>query len=927
MPKPIVVFLTENSAASALVRAHARNHPRTVWFGNPWAPDAIDLTADALSRTGLTRGMTTVRDKFPEQFINTLAASACDDAITAWVVQAGADSCYPAGAGRIPGAHYVRTSPDPSATHALHVPHSRFIQPRATYHLLEEIAASQLTHIAAMNGSTETHLHAPWLEVHTFGRIGNYFHLDTTVHVSSDTPVELEIVLPGCPTAIRPESSFVRKQTTGPRRILHLFWVNDGASIVISDHTPALAMCASASAFSPRPFPIHHLTESSTDDLSHLLDDFGARDAWLDRMSLESISLAPISRRFDYLALALEKSKATPTTEQLASLIARHDSSFSIFQLPSLLNEEDPRDRLEQFIDGLPIPDIDFDTLINATRLLVRHDLPAACRLALRVILSRPPVRGNILAALQPCLPLDSRWWSLSLGQNEQLGDEQIADALNCAGTSASDQGHFELAELCLQAARRIDPTAQSTAWNLGLLLAARSRTAEALEAFHSIRRHYATQSLSTRWPTRGHSAWPATPWPADGHTLPDGVTSWPRISIITPSYNQGRFIEETILSVLHQNYPNLQYIVIDANSTDETHAVLERYRDRIDHLVIEPDDGQTQAINKGFRLADGEIIAWLNSDDMYGPGTLHQIALHWLRSGADVLAGICAEHRDHTFQVINKPAATNRDFNTAQLARIFPYWFSGMYFFQPEVFFTKTLLDRVGPLDESLHYAMDYDLWMRFAKAGAQLEVVDWPCAFFRLHDAQKTTQSIACIAEQCAIRNRHHPLETREERKHQIERQLAALRARKTPVIALLGPHFESETQQAAEAGSALIVATAADDPALAAADAVIVLIGSRRQEIPLLRQLRATRPDRLVIGWFLDHDRDPHANHEAALLVDIILPTSAQTGDYLRNDSALMGSPMPFPQNLKLKECLAMILSSHPGKDAPACNLSDL
>ncbi|RYD47773.1 MAG: glycosyltransferase, partial [Verrucomicrobiaceae bacterium] len=150
-------------------------------------------------------------------------------------------------------------------------------------------------------------------------------------------------------------------------------------------------------------------------------------------------------------------------------------------------------------------------------------------------------------------------------------------------------------------------------------------------ELFKKVGRHYPNTSLSTRWPLVKLQPWPALPVDVRGFSLPEGVTAWPRITVITPSYNQGCFIEETLQSVLNQGYPNLQYIVVDGNSTDETREVLERYRDRLDHLIIESDNGQTEAINKGLRLADGELVAWLNSDDMYAPGTLHIAALKWL--------------------------------------------------------------------------------------------------------------------------------------------------------------------------------------------------------------------------------------------------------------------------------------------------------
>jgi len=149
--------------------------------------------------------------------------------------------------------------------------------------------------------------------------------------------------------------------------------------------------------------------------------------------------------------------------------------------------------------------------------------------------------------------------------------------------------------------------------------------------------------------PRSGYASWPyqvPTPYFAIPSGLPDG-RPWPRISIVTPSFNQGRFIEESILSVLGQGYPNLEYIVIDGGSTDETSAVLERYRDQLDHVVSEKDDGQSHAINKGMAIASGEILTWLNSDDMLAPGALFAMAIAFATSRAEIVAGIAEIYRD----------------------------------------------------------------------------------------------------------------------------------------------------------------------------------------------------------------------------------------------------------------------------------------
>jgi GT2 family glycosyltransferase len=220
----------------------------------------------------------------------------------------------------------------------------------------------------------------------------------------------------------------------------------------------------------------------------------------------------------------------------------------------------------------------------------------------------------------------------------------------------------------------------------------------------------------------------------------------WPRVSIITPSYNQAAFIEATILSVLDQNYPNLEFIIVDGGSTDGSVDIIERYRHRLAAVVIEPDEGQSDAINKGFAMATGEVMNWLCSDDLLEPGALFNIARAYMRDRPDLIAGGCARigmSRDEEFfrhhtAVLLGPSAP---LDPLDILKFMQSWQTGPYFFQPEVFFSRRIwLASGGFVKRHLFYVMDYDLWLRMAFAGASIRHVPAMIGCSRVHDQQKT-------------------------------------------------------------------------------------------------------------------------------------------------------------------------------------------
>ena len=232
------------------------------------------------------------------------------------------------------------------------------------------------------------------------------------------------------------------------------------------------------------------------------------------------------------------------------------------------------------------------------------------------------------------------------------------------------------------------------------------------------------------------------------GQTLvtPAEAAMWPKISVVTVSYNQAEFLERCLTSVLDQGYPNLEYIVIDAVSKDGSQDILRRYEPRLDKLVIEKDKGQSDGLNKGFNLATGEILTWINSDDALAPGALKRAAVAFAMSGADVVTGGCERIDEHdAVMKRHHPALPMLQKMPLGLAHQYVWqssWEQGDYFFQPEVLFTAEIWRRSGGcLKLHLYWAMDWELWIRMALAGASVFHVPVTLGQSREHANQKTT------------------------------------------------------------------------------------------------------------------------------------------------------------------------------------------
>ena len=223
----------------------------------------------------------------------------------------------------------------------------------------------------------------------------------------------------------------------------------------------------------------------------------------------------------------------------------------------------------------------------------------------------------------------------------------------------------------------------------------------------------------------------------------------YPRISIVTPSYNQGAFIEETIQSVLDQNYPNLEYIIMDGGSTDNTLDVIRKYERHLAFWASEKDHGAADAIAKGLARTTGSIMAYLNSDDIYVPGALKSAAERLTGSNVDVVYGN-AQWIDGKGAVIGERRQT--PFSALG------YLYGGFDLQQPTTFWKREIFQKVGGMDPSFYFAFDSDLFFRFIRDGARFSHIPRLMAAYRIHPTSKSsTERERCEQELKRLREAH--------------------------------------------------------------------------------------------------------------------------------------------------------------------------
>jgi len=242
--------------------------------------------------------------------------------------------------------------------------------------------------------------------------------------------------------------------------------------------------------------------------------------------------------------------------------------------------------------------------------------------------------------------------------------------------------------------------------------------------------------------PPEGKTGWPWTeeskPLPP---TMPDGKL-WPKISIVTPSFNQGQFLEETIRSVLLQNYPNLEYIIMDGGSTDNSIEIIRKYETWLKYWVSEKDDGQSDAINKGFTLARGAILGWLNSDDVYYPRSLQTIAcLDWKKTDFCYGKGmwISRSGKDIDLYPTIKPSIYSL-YITCTLC-------------QPTVFFTSDARCELGDFAQEYYCAFDYEFWLRAMMKKKRFKFVPELLAKSRMYPQNKSISAQVTVLNECDV------------------------------------------------------------------------------------------------------------------------------------------------------------------------------
>lgn len=232
--------------------------------------------------------------------------------------------------------------------------------------------------------------------------------------------------------------------------------------------------------------------------------------------------------------------------------------------------------------------------------------------------------------------------------------------------------------------------------------------------------------------PPKGKTGWP---WTQESLQLPvampDG-SPWPKVSIITPNYNFGQFIEETIRSVLLQGYPDLEYIIIDGGSTDDSVEIIRKYEKWLTRWLSEKDNGSANALNKGIRMISGDIFNWINSDDLLTPNCLAKVAALWSNQPQSMICGYCMIFdKDGDKKIIKNANLSVENF-------LF-HWTRNILYVQPAVWVPMISVNKAGQFSESIYYTFDWD-WMIRVVENCPIVYTSDILAKYRIHPSSKT-------------------------------------------------------------------------------------------------------------------------------------------------------------------------------------------
>ena len=496
-----------------------------------------------------------------------------------------------------------------------------------------------------------------------------------------------------------------------------------------------------------------------------------------------------------------------------------------------------------------------------------------------------------------------------SAGLNlDGLSEEQLSHVLMIWGGHHASGQRLMHSLGCYRLALKINPANYAAAFNLGNVYLELKEIHGAIECYDLLYRVYDRDTSQMLWFRKDGCAWPQRSFKlADTFEKlkPLGI-KWPKISITIPSFNQVAYVEETLLSVIHQEYPNLEIIVYDAVSTDGTQKILRQYEEHMTVLVIEPDKGQSNAINKGLQRATGDLLYWLNTDDMMAPGTLFMAALTYIKTKCDLVVGLCISHKSNQMNLINRPAVRQHDFTVEGMADLFKLWYKGHFFYQPEVFFSRQIWEKSGgAINEDLYYTMDYDMWLRFARHGAKVEVIGWPFALFRQHPQQKTASFSECMREQFAVRNQYCELDPPFSKQLALSNRLRSIFRLPHKKIAIISARatriFSDDTYREISEyftpkGYQVSFHKNTDNIDAASLDLAIFLVHIQNEHL-MMKELRSRGFDGPIVGWFWDNHHHYFANAEIAESLDITIPGHGFAEDGLRNRSSLLLPAIPL------------------------------